>query len=297
MVGAISVGLLGNNKLINVEPPTVIGPATKKATRPSASSRKREALDPSVHLNFQTPKTICTMEQIGLRELGCSTRRFLLSASIHDPWRESGHSPNSYRPGPFIYDIWKCPEVIARISEVADIDLVPFIDLNCQHQRLNWSREHEFKLRTRQTNKPLPFVCLTVLSDCTGMVGGETALKTPIGEIRKIRGPVMGTAAVLQGRYNEHQAHKALGGRERISMVNCFLPSIPLIKDETMLVGARGISGLDALYIVKRIRHRLRKERERRAAKRPLDVKGSRRFLTGQVRFSEPKVEEISEVK
>ncbi len=36
-----------------------------------------------------------------------------------------------------------------------------------------------------------PFVCVTMLSDCVGMTGGETALKTATGEILKVRGPAM----------------------------------------------------------------------------------------------------------
>jgi hypothetical protein len=36
-----------------------------------------------------------------------------------------------------------------------------------------------------------PFVCVVMLSDCTGMIGGETALRTPTGEVIKIRGPAM----------------------------------------------------------------------------------------------------------
>lgn len=36
-----------------------------------------------------------------------------------------------------------------------------------------------------------PFVCVTMLSDCVGMTGGETALKTSSGEILKVRGPAM----------------------------------------------------------------------------------------------------------
>ncbi len=36
-----------------------------------------------------------------------------------------------------------------------------------------------------------PFVCVTMLSDCVGMTGGETALKTASGEIMKVRGPSM----------------------------------------------------------------------------------------------------------
>lgn len=36
-----------------------------------------------------------------------------------------------------------------------------------------------------------PFVCVTMLSDCAEMTGGETALKTATGEIMKVRGPAM----------------------------------------------------------------------------------------------------------
>ncbi len=34
-----------------------------------------------------------------------------------------------------------------------------------------------------------PFVCVLMMSDTTNMVGGETALRTGTGEIRKVRGP------------------------------------------------------------------------------------------------------------
>lgn len=30
-----------------------------------------------------------------------------------------------------------------------------------------------------------------MLSDCTGMIGGETALRTGTGEVMKVRGPAM----------------------------------------------------------------------------------------------------------
>lgn len=36
-----------------------------------------------------------------------------------------------------------------------------------------------------------PFVCVLMLSDCTNMIGGETALRTGTGEIMKVRGPGM----------------------------------------------------------------------------------------------------------
>lgn len=34
-----------------------------------------------------------------------------------------------------------------------------------------------------------PFVCVLMLSDCTNMVGGETALRTGNGDVLKVRGP------------------------------------------------------------------------------------------------------------
>lgn len=36
-----------------------------------------------------------------------------------------------------------------------------------------------------------PFVCVTMLSDCTNMTGGETALRTGDGGVMKVRGPQM----------------------------------------------------------------------------------------------------------
>lgn len=42
-----------------------------------------------------------------------------------------------------------------------------------------------------------PFVCVTMLSDCATMIGGETALRTGTGEILKVRGPQMVSATLL----------------------------------------------------------------------------------------------------
>jgi hypothetical protein len=36
-----------------------------------------------------------------------------------------------------------------------------------------------------------PFVCVTMLSDCSDMKGGETAILKGDGEILKVRGPTM----------------------------------------------------------------------------------------------------------
>ena len=63
-------------------PPTVIGPTTTKATRPTkklpqslidnARQVEKETYDPKKHLNFQPPERIYTMEEIGLGGHGIS---------------------------------------------------------------------------------------------------------------------------------------------------------------------------------------------------------------------------------
>lgn len=93
--------------------------------------------------------------------------------------------------------------MLARISEVAGIDLVPSIDFEIANINISIRDENANVEQTIPivANDELPavawhydsfpFVCVTMLSDCTGMVGGETALRTPSGEIMKVRGPAM----------------------------------------------------------------------------------------------------------
>lgn len=110
----------------------------------------------------------------------------------------------------------------------------------------------------------------------------------------------------MQGRYIEHQALKPLGGRERISMVTSFRPKSPLIKDETVLVGVRGISDLSELYtqyteyrleiLEERIRHKMKEEREREIAKRPFDTASTRAWLVEQRMFFESMITELVEL-
>ena len=175
-----------------------------------------------------------------------------------------------------------------------------------------------------------PFVCVTMVSDCSDMVGGETAIRMPNGEIRKARGPDMvsfplnylvsvlrnkiltlpsyqGTAVVMQGRYLYHQALKAFGGRERIAMVTAMRPKSPFIRDETILTGVRGISNLDELYpqyakyrmeiLEERFRAKLAEERRREIRKHPFNIAEMREFWTEQKEFLESMLEEMYDVE
>lgn len=110
----------------------------------------------------------------------------------------------------------------------------------------------------------------------------------------------------MQGRYIEHQALKAFGGRERISMVTPFRPKSPWVRDETILTGSRAISNWSELYygyteyrlelLEERLRLKRKQERQREATRRAFDIAGMRAFLMEQKLFLETTVNELVEV-
>lgn len=117
-----------------------------------------------------------------------------------------------------MYDAWKNSETLAIISKIAGVELVTEMDFEIAHINISVKSEKqkaeelEAFLDRKLTeddegiagcpwedDKPIvdwhtdsyPFVCVTMLSDCTSMIGGETALRTGDGEIVKVRGPQM----------------------------------------------------------------------------------------------------------
>ncbi|KAL8655698.1 MAG: hypothetical protein Q9210_000720 [Variospora velana] len=223
---------------------------------------------------------------------------------------------------PFVYDTWKHPETLAIISKIAGVELVTEMDFEIAHINISVKsdkqREEEVQAFVEkkafdedegiagcpwEDNKPIvdwhtdsyPFVCVTMLSDCTSMIGGETALKTGNGEIVKVRGPQMGCAVVLQGRYIEHQALRALGTTERITMVTSFRPRCPNLPDDTVLTTVRPISNLSELYsqyseyrleiLEERVRAQLRGFRENKRDGKKINVKAMKDFIARQEDF------------
>ena len=107
------------------------------------------------------------------------------------------------RRAPFIYSAWKSSELLAKISQVAGIDLVPVFDYDIA--TINISIGGAGTDLTPSLDRPLddnlpsvawhydsfPFVCVTMISNCESMVGGETVLRTGTGETMKVRGPAM----------------------------------------------------------------------------------------------------------
>lgn len=124
-----------------------------------------------------------------------------------------------YRYAPFTYDAWHHPETLSIISKIAGVELVPEMDFEVGHINFSVKSEkdtqkerEEIESQKRlfeddegiagcpwEDDKPVvgwhtdsyPFVCVLMLSDCTDMVGGETALCTGDGDVLKVRGPQM----------------------------------------------------------------------------------------------------------
>ncbi|KAF2176703.1 hypothetical protein K469DRAFT_722098 [Zopfia rhizophila CBS 207.26] len=226
---------------------------------------------------------------------------------------------------PFTYDAWNHPETLSIISKIAGVDLIPEIDYEIAHINFSVKTDEQTKEELATINKqkrffaddegiagcpweddkPIvgwhtdsyPFVCVLMLSDCTNMVGGETALRTANGEVLKVRGPQEGCGVILQGRYITHQALRALGAKERITSVTSFRPRSPLYKDDTVLTTVRPISDLSELYYefaeyrLEILEERLRKERKdilaRRKARKKFDTLSHKRFLEQSIAFLE----------
>ncbi|KAF1971371.1 hypothetical protein BU23DRAFT_471008 [Bimuria novae-zelandiae CBS 107.79] len=176
---------------------------------------------------------------------------------------------------PFTYAAWTHPETLALISKIAEVELVPVMDYEVAH--INFSskskadaqqelKSHQEELRIYEdegisgcrevVKTPIvgwhtdsyPFVCVLMMSDVRGMVGGETAIRTAEGKIIKMRGPSQGYAVVMQGRYTTHQAMRALGAQERITAVTSFRPKSALLRDDSELRTVRGVSDINELY-------------------------------------------------
>jgi len=107
----------------------------------------------------------------------------------------------------------------------------------------------------------------------------------------------------MQGRYITHQALRALGAKERITMVTSFRPRSPHIRDDSVLSTVRGISNLSELYyefaeyrlanLEERIRAKLKALRENHRAAKKLDTSMLKAFMKEQKEFLEHTDHEI----
>lgn len=112
-----------------------------------------------------------------------------------------------------------------------------------------------------------------------------------------------GHAVVLQGRYIEHQALRALGSTERITMVTSFRPRSAFVKDDTVLTTVRPISDLSELYsqytdyrlemLEKRIRAHRQQIQSRKRTHEGFSTFSTKSFLREQASFLETMLKEM----
>ncbi|KAL7266915.1 hypothetical protein RUND412_010519 [Rhizina undulata] len=210
----------------------------------------------------------------------------------------------------FVYDAWTNPETIKAISEVAGINLIHNMEYEIGHINISVTNGGEtdkegiaVKPVVHWHKDSYPFVCVLMLSDATEMKGGETALRTGSGDIMKVRGPQMGSAVVLQGRYINHIALPSSNCRERITMVTSFRPKDPTIEEDSALMTVRPVSDLNELYnqwaeyrleiVEERCRHLVKKLREKKRFGRKFDVDGVKAQLKDLQKFLEQTESEI----
>ncbi|PIG83596.1 hypothetical protein AARAC_010137 [Aspergillus arachidicola] len=205
------------------------------------------------------------------------------------------------------------PAVLGALSRIAGIELVPAMDVDIGHVNIS-VRDDAAAARAPDSDaddKPAfgwhtdsyAFVCVTMLSDCARTIGGETAIRTGTGEVLKFRGPATGTAVIMQGRYIEHQALKAFGGRERISMVTSLRPKSPFVRDETIIRPLLPITPKSTVYyqyaeyrlenLEERVRHQLKVMRQHKKANRDFDGASAHKFLLGEREFIDTMLEEL----
>jgi hypothetical protein len=113
------------------------------------------------------------------------------------------------RHAKFIFEAWKHPETLAIMSKIAGVELVPVMDYEIGHINMSVpgdKKEYERNMMLSDDDEEAivgwhrdsyPFVCVLMMSDTTGMVGGETALRTGTGDIKKVRGPQKVTSPLL----------------------------------------------------------------------------------------------------
>ena len=53
------------------------------------------------------------------------------------------HLADLHRYAPFVYDVWRSPEVLAIVSKIAGVELVPALDLEIAHINISSNTEEQ----------------------------------------------------------------------------------------------------------------------------------------------------------
>ncbi|EJT96879.1 hypothetical protein DACRYDRAFT_25344 [Dacryopinax primogenitus] len=184
-----------------------------------------------------------------------------------------GYAPDF---APFTAALWTHPDTIKACSEAAGMDLVPIMPYELGH--INVQAKEGLESLGRDPLPPLPalvrsesddssdddtpeaeevvhwhidsypWVCVVMLSDASTMMGGDTALEGGDGKIYRVRGPQIGWAVMMQGKYINHMACGAWNARERVTMVTSFRAKDSSLLDDSTLRTIRICSDVNDIY-------------------------------------------------
>ncbi|KAJ5641228.1 hypothetical protein N7490_005228 [Penicillium lividum] len=191
----------------------------------------------------------------------------------------------------FIRDFWTHPEIMRIVSDASGVPLEVVMPTEIGHTNIQAEgatitemisnlkvepsvEKIELSLEDRAYD-PLkdeasiipwhydsyPYVCVVMLSETDGMVGGETYIKKGNGEAQKVEGPQIGHAVMLQGGEVQHLAARAKGVKERISTITSYRSRMANVYDSSYITNIRPYADLGSLY-PEWTRYRLRKLRD-----------------------------------
>ncbi|CAG8014733.1 unnamed protein product [Penicillium salamii] len=210
----------------------------------------------------------------------------------------------------FINDFWTHPKTMAIVSEAVGVPLEVIMPTEIGHTNIqvegNTVTEMTSNLKVEPVVEKLelsaedrgydplkdknsiipwhydsyPYVCVLMLSETEGMIGGETYIKKGDGDAQKVRfpfifrfqsnqlifyihveGPQLGHAVMLQGGEVCHLAARAKGVKERISTITSYHSKKPGIYDSSYITNVRPYADIDSLY-PEWAEYRLRKLRD-----------------------------------
>ncbi|KAK5030126.1 hypothetical protein LTR13_008439 [Exophiala sideris] len=177
----------------------------------------------------------------------------------------------------FISDFWSHPKTTQLLSEAADVPLKIVMSTEIGHTNIQTKggsvseMVSQLNVEPQTTKVPLtdedraydplkgssiipwhydsyPYVCVLMLSDTEGMLGGETYIKTGDGVSLKVEGPKLGSGVVLQGGEVEHLAARSMGVSERITTITSFCADLPRVYDSSYITNLRWYSDRPTLY-------------------------------------------------
>ncbi|CEL00452.1 hypothetical protein ASPCAL00052 [Aspergillus calidoustus] len=185
---------------------------------------------------------------------------------------------NAVKHSQFIKDFWTHPETMRIVSDACGVPLEIVMPTEIAHTNIQVEgatiSEMTSNLKVEPSVEQLdltpedraydplkdessiipwhydsyPYVCVLMLSETHGMVGGETYIKKGNGEAQKVEGPKMGYAVMLQGGEVEHLAARAKGVKERISTITSYRSKVPNVYDSSYLSNVRPYADLGSLY-------------------------------------------------